>query len=1155
MKYRNKMIFLVMFALLITGVGVYLLFPNTSYQQFEFEGNNDFIDYETQEGIFLFGGDDIDGVPPKDENPEDDLVDDFEFKKDGEDTKFNYDNKWVKIQLYDKGNKKFNNYELEFYDSNGKLEEEPTKYKNGQKYGWKLNEDLDYVKWKIHSNVELEDFGKLGVRFQDEDISRYFDGKTYIEKKWKTFDFKDLQDKNPSATINLTRKDNKQFELQCFGCTDLDPTISDTFTSDLGGNYTNTTWSFNDNAIKLEKDALLIYKFDDNESNVFDLSVNGLDINTDAPSPLFTSCQYDAPCLDFDGTNDYVRVKDHPYLNLDTNWTWSAFVYPTETDGDIISKYTSGSDYNYLIGLFGGKLRCYIYDGAVKYAESTSTITQDTWTNIVCMHNTTTITAIVDGTVEDTTHGIGTIDTTTADLVFGTEDVSEADGGVHFDGIISCVQLWNNTVSTMGINSRLTLGTTCNNSLFKEFANPPIATWNLTGYEKVQFESNSSLHGDLGVFYNETGIYGGSIELDGIDDYIDTTQQGLFDITGNTNMTFMFWMNSESIDVNAKNQNIFSVCDGSLAGDSGYFFYVEGNDLTFSYNNGSAFGQATIPYQNVLNQAQNYHLAIVINNEGSVQNNITIYIDGAGIISSVNARNGSWAKNQPFRISTLQGIDWFFNGTIDDFMVINRSLLGDEITQIYSGSKATHSYIPKYKPSGQYLSLVQDNGSDVYWKNITLYGLFDNDTLRSDIYDPDYLVSWFTGDNVTVDRVGFKSFTLNGSKYDSSGRGINGSVNFDGLDDFAHYPAYGTTFGNITICLWSHELSESATTGRLFSLRNVATNKFEMIRKNSVNAVYLKVNGANAYVVDGELSEGWDYICATYNGSGGHIYVDGNKSSTTISDQGTIKDNEVTDVFFGNQHATANVRHYGLIDEVKIWNRTLSDEDIKEEFRKSSGSKVSVQFRSSIDNKTWNSWYNNGITDLSNGLILLNGSIPHGRYGQYKLFYDGTDTELTQEITRVDVGFSNFIPEVIEDEEETAGAGSGNYMSCKMGFVLVNNTCIPKVPTEKVLDTVKDIPNKLLDFLKPVVNFLFNFGKKIGLIPENTTLNVFEEQVIDNVQKVIDNTKEAVKSMSFWYVVIGLIIVLALVHYGILPYWVIIIIPLIYLLLKHFNIL
>ena len=72
----------------------------------------------------------------------------------------------------------------------------------------------------------------------------------------------------------------------------------------------------------------------------------------------------------------------------------------------------------------------------------------------------------------------------------------------------------------------------------------------------------------------------------------------------------------------------------------------------------------------------------------------------------------------------------------------------------------------------------------------------------------------------------------------------------------------------------------------------------------------------------------WHYYCATFNGSIGTTYFDGNKQGTTPSSMSItgVMDNRI-----GGQRGGFSYFN-GSIDEVKIWKRVLTPEEIKASF-------------------------------------------------------------------------------------------------------------------------------------------------------------------------------------------------------------------------------
>jgi hypothetical protein len=84
------------------------------------------------------------------------------------------------------------------------------------------------------------------------------------------------------------------------------------------------------------------------------------------------------------------------------------------------------------------------------------------------------------------------------------------------------------------------------------------------------------------------------------------------------------------------------------------------------------------------------------------------------------------------------------------------------------------------------------------------------------------------------------------------------------------------------------------------------------------------------------LANNWGYIVGTYNGAEMNIYVNGVKSASTITKTGPI--DTTTDRFnIGMSYNTATYGYIGTIDEVALWNRALSAEEIAELYNSGNG--------------------------------------------------------------------------------------------------------------------------------------------------------------------------------------------------------------------------
>jgi len=105
-----------------------------------------------------------------------------------------------------------------------------------------------------------------------------------------------------------------------------------------------------------------------------------------------------------------------------------------------------------------------------------------------------------------------------------------------------------------------------------------------------------------------------------------------------------------------------------------------------------------------------------------------------------------------------------------------------------------------------------------------------------------------------------------------------------------------------------------------YSIQREANDRLKM----NVGSTVAEIESANTYN-DGK----WHHVVFVYRGSGdGSVYVDG-MDDTAISSPGTPT--------YGADNLTIGSRNgaygfYGIIDEVKIWNRSLTEEEVKAEY-------------------------------------------------------------------------------------------------------------------------------------------------------------------------------------------------------------------------------
>jgi hypothetical protein len=99
----------------------------------------------------------------------------------------------------------------------------------------------------------------------------------------------------------------------------------------------------------------------------------------------------------------------------------------------------------------------------------------------------------------------------------------------------------------------------------------------------------------------------------------------------------------------------------------------------------------------------------------------------------------------------------------------------------------------------------------------------------------------------------------------------------------------------------------------------------------------------------------WKHLTVSYDGSnsylGFNIYIDGQNQDTTNMDEGVVSDSSVSsDVFIGGRAWNGITNHWnGTIDDVMIFNRSLSEEEVLGLYANSSLKYLSVNFTDLVD--------------------------------------------------------------------------------------------------------------------------------------------------------------------------------------------------------------
>lgn len=208
------------------------------------------------------------------------------------------------------------------------------------------------------------------------------------------------------------------------------------------------------------------------------------------------------------------------------------------------------------------------------------------------------------------------------------------------------------------------------------------------------------------------------------------------------------------------------------------------------------------------------------------------------------------------------------------------------------------------------------------------------------------LVSYYDFDGDAQDSIGENRGTVKGATLTEGKYGQ--AYKFDGVNDYIDLGAGDKfRFEEGTISAWV-KFNKKTQLQAIFSVKEGTDSKdWSALRLNSGKLEYYCRTPKGTYLLSGSTTNSfnadeWHHVAYATGSLGNKFYIDGVEQDVVY-----FNGNTGTNAFFGNvapgqrsvigaiypyNSKTAN-NFNGLIDEVKIWNRTLSAEEIREEYR------------------------------------------------------------------------------------------------------------------------------------------------------------------------------------------------------------------------------
>jgi hypothetical protein len=290
----------------------------------------------------------------------------------------------------------------------------------------------------------------------------------------------------------------------------------------------------------------------------------------------------------------------------------------------------------------------------------------------------------------------------------------------------------------------------------------------------------------------------------------------------------------------------------------------------------------------------------------SIRSGTTHFIIGnGGAVSTSNTVSSSALSADTTALGTeyVSGVS-FFDGQIDDVRIYDRALSFAEVKSLYQQNKTLINAPQKDQLTNGLVGYWSFNAPDIHWPTSVAYD-------RSGM-----------GNNGSI---------VNMSNSSSPVAGASGqALNFDSINDHILVPNSTSLniTSSITISAWIKPNSFGQNNfGRIVHKDGVNGYIFSLNNNSITNGLLFYSGGVNASTSNVITLNRWQHVASVFNGSTVTLYVNGIAVSTQAQPALTAS---TASLGIGIRPADSLRGFDGIIDEVRIYNRALSDSEMKQ---------------------------------------------------------------------------------------------------------------------------------------------------------------------------------------------------------------------------------
>jgi len=589
----------------------------------------------------------------------------------------------------------------------------------------------------------------------------------------------------------------------------------------------------------------------------------------------------------FDGTNNYISIADNSNINIQTGESFSISFWAKHDAQNnaiyMISKYKGSfgePSYSIGTGSYGDSYSWFEFTPS-NGIENRGTIdlNDNNWHNITTVFKSgESVTIYVDG-VLDISKGI-----TYTGSIINTRNLTIGCGSnltQFYKGSIDDVKIYKKALTLEEIKNEV---------------NGLVAYYPFNG--NANDESGNGNNGTVNGATLTTDRFGNvnsAYHFNGTDNYIQCLFPGPLEATSRT---ISFWAKTDAVPTSNYGNVVLSYGITTTSFDYGARFDIELNSKAYGLGCGLGGGELTKAFDNSDN---NWHFYTVVfdNTLGSNLSDILFYADG-NLLTTNAAFNGvdpviHTSSQFPIYIGMLYGYGRYFKGDIDDIKIYNKALTE---TEIKSKFKTLIAYYP-----------FNGNANDES-------GNGNNGTVN--------------GATLTTDRFG----------------NANSAYHFNGVDNdiTCIYPGpIGESERTISFWAKTSDVATGTYDNAIISYgsNTIYGQRFEIDVNSQTRGLGIDINGAALTKDFDNSNNDWHFYAAVFDGGTNKtmydvkLYADGNLLTTNtfeIDNGAILNTSSEIPIHIGSLFNTYRFFN-GDIDEVKFYNKALTETEIKSEFK------------------------------------------------------------------------------------------------------------------------------------------------------------------------------------------------------------------------------